>query len=93
MNTKEQIPYSPRLIEYLLQNVITANDDFWKDIYQVQQKLNFPQIYSKMKGVWESETRYALYNKQLKARRTKKFDINGYVDKDVEQMLNNGWYL
>ena len=46
-----------------------------------------------MKGVWESETRYALYNKQLKARRTKKFDINGYVDKDVEQMLNNGWYL
>ena len=93
MNTKEQIPYSPRLIEYLLQNVITSNDDFWKDIYQVQQKLNFPQVYSKMKGVWESETRYALYNKQLKARRTKKFDINGYVDKDVEQMLNNGWYL
>lgn len=93
MNIKEQIPYSPRLIEYLLQNVITANDDFWKDIYIVQQKLNFPQVYSKMKGVWEPEIRYALYNKQLKAKRTKKFDINGYVDKDVEQMLNNGWYL
>lgn len=89
-NDEQQTPYSPRLIEYLLQNVITQEDIFWKDTYNIQQYLNFPVTFSKMKGVWDNVIRSQLYLNSIKSDKTRKLDLNGYVDKDVENMCCQG---
>lgn len=84
MSDGQQLPYSPRLVEYLLNNVVTPQDDFWKNVYRVQEVLGFPATYSNMKGVWDVVLRANLFRTSMYYPYTKKLDLTGYYDKDVE---------
>lgn len=87
-NDQSQLPYSPRLFEYLLQNVITEEDVFWKDVANIQDYLNFPVTFKKMKGVWDKTIRSKLYQLSTSNSECRKVDLNGYVDKEVERMYD-----
>ena len=95
MNTGESYAYSTRLIEYLLDNVITSEDQFGGDIERVQEVVGKcdPQIGTGSKGVWSKKIRSYLFNKYISTANNNKrdrtvSDINGFVDKDIEDYLN-----
>lgn len=79
--------FSSRLLEYLLDNVITKNDQISKNITRVQESINYPQT----NGVWDDNLRVNIFNTIAnKSKRLDKSipkDINGFVDKDSEKLL------
>lgn len=80
--------FSNRLLEYLLDNVITKNDQISKNTIRVQESINYPQI----NGVWDDNLRVNIFNSIVsKSKRLDKSipkDINGFVDKDSEKLLS-----
>jgi len=112
-NSGITVPFSNRLIEYLLENVVTNNEDISDNIKRIQYNLlNKDKINRKnkslieeqkakkeigaltylpsKKGIWDDVYKGCLYsiakNKNLLQD---KFDILGYMDKDVEKALGN----
>ena len=96
MNTTETYAFSDRLIEYLLDNVITHNDEFPTNISSVQQAVyNLDEIYKEAAdgnrvsfGVWDDAIRHAVM------RIIERYDGNiyfqdqdGFINKDVEDLL------
>ena len=84
-SNKEQRPFSNRLIEYLLNNVITPRDECSLDI-KIAQRNRMTQT-----GVWDNNLRRAIYRDYLLSKHTRKIDITGYVDKDVENAIMKGY--
>jgi len=84
-SNKEQRPYSNRLVEYLLQNVITPRDESMLDI-KIAQRSRVKQT-----GVWDNNLRRALYRDYMSSRHSRRIDITGYVDKDVENSIMKGY--
>jgi hypothetical protein len=97
LNTCTQVPFSSRLLEYLLGNCITDSDEVVsKDVVRTQNvvALGFNseqkrRIYTpQFSGIWDPELRKILYSYMTSKYDT--FDINydilGYVDKDVEKL-------
>lgn len=84
-SSKEQRPFSNRLIEYLLLNPITSRDEYALDI-KIAQRNRMAQT-----GIWNNNLRRALYRDYMKSRHTRKIDITGYVDKDVENAIMKGY--
>ena len=84
-SNKEQRPFSNRLIEYLLNNVITPRDECSLDI-KIAQRNRMTQT-----GVWDNNLRRSVYRDYLLSKHTRKIDITGYVDKDVENAIMKGY--
>lgn len=84
-STKEQRPFSNRLIEYLLDNVITSRDDISLDIKLAQRGR------TSQTGIWDNNLRRAIYHDFMLSKHTRKLDITGYVDKDVENAIMKGY--
>ena len=97
--------FSDRLIEYLLLNVVTNQDEISDNIKRVQKyisddtkKTNYIQVnrYSfmpyrgKVTGVWDDNLRAALYDIYMH-NGSNKLDINGFVDRDVEKLITRGF--
>ena len=98
MDSTYSFAFSDRLIEYLLENVISPLDKVGDNIKRIQKKLN--QIYikesntlglayiGKYYGKWHDKYQSMLYelaaNKGLLNDKT---DILGFVDKDLEKKL------
>ena len=98
MDSTYSFAFSDRLIEYLLENVISPLDKVGDNIKRIQKKLN--QIYVKESntlglayigryyGKWHDKYQSMLYelaaNKGLLNNTT---DILGFVDKDLEKKL------
>lgn len=92
--------FNDRLLEYLSWNVITKEDVITSNIYRIQQYLTSTECYLKnkinyqipyTKGVWDNKLRYFIFN--LVANNWKNpvtIDINGYVDKDSEEIIRRG---
>ena len=91
MNDTQQTPYSPRLIEYLLWNVVNDEDPYWKNVHRIQKSINYPDTYAPMKGVWNDILRKKIYDTVNNTTRVRKLDVNGYLDKDAENMYVKGW--
>lgn len=89
-NCRIQVPYSNRLLEYLTQNVITNQDTFWKDISKVQEYVDPNKLYTPYPGIWDDSLRVSCFNKSMKSPIVRKLDLNGFVDKDVENMFMRG---
>lgn len=89
--------FSDTLIEYLLLNVISNNDDIFENISRVQEYISsdkFYKTYAKrypytksIKGVWDNSMRQFIYNVVTEYY---KLDINGYVDKNSEEIILGG---
>lgn len=90
-NDNTSYAFSDRLIEYLLLNVITGEDEFTEDIVKVQSWTGLKSDNSKVLGIWRDSTRYDLYHSYMTSPSTTKIDINGYVDSDMENyIIRNG---
>ena len=79
--------YSDRLIEYMLWNVICTHDKIYNNFEYVQElapNLN-PSNY--VLGAWNNYMRSQLYTFSTSASKSKRLDLNGFVDKDTENLL------
>ncbi len=94
------LPFSDRLIEYLLLNVIDKDDKISKDIERIQLYLsNYKSLElfgskfnlnSYNKGIWDNNLRNHVYNVVTNYKTPQLIDINGYVDKDSEKIILGG---
>lgn len=100
-NDSNSYAFSDRLIEYLLLNVIDKNEDISQNIARIQtytssltnQNINnYPRFISSVpKGVWTRDLRtYLYYLTMNNSRLINKFDITGFVDKDIEKIITKG---
>lgn len=63
VSTSYSIPYSDRLIEYLLNNVIDTREDISMNIYRLQKELGVLDKYDLDKDVWSPLMKFLLHNK------------------------------
>lgn len=95
-NTKKSYPFADRLIEYLLENTISAeNPELEDNVKRVQTVLKAqntgytPFAY----GIWDEEIRRRLYDFMYtqslinKTANIVRRDCFGYCDKDIENLL------
>lgn len=98
-NTGESYPMSDRLIEYLMDNVITDLDEISDNVKRVQSIIKNGVNYDiksifNINGLWDDSIKYILYeymtSRKLLTNESDKFtDVLGYVDKDVEALYKN----
>ena len=83
--------FSDRLIEYLLYSPIVKNDRIRFNIKRVQEDAEADgnkEIY--VPDIWSTQLRYFLYDYVTQHSKTPLYkDINGYVDKDTEFLIDN----
>lgn len=89
-NDEVRYPFSNRIIEYLLLNVITNNDEISSNITRVQEYLGFDTMSNYYKGVFTNDLRKFIYDYVMSNRLTWKLDINGFVDKEAEKLILRG---
>ncbi|MBO7734823.1 MAG: hypothetical protein J6S67_19845 [Methanobrevibacter sp.] len=93
--------YSDRLIEYLLLNVITSQETIDGNIEYTQRNINAKELNDYIKGTWTNDMRTALWYKyknwmsdktasEKNPFRVVMVDMNGFVDKDMEQAFLEG---
>lgn len=90
INDGNSYPFADRLIEYLVGNVITPLDDIYLDNKRVETNLiekgvidGYTPFYE-----WTNELRARIYLNALKNNiLNNKFDVLGYVDKDIEEKV------
>ena len=87
LSDQQSYPYSDRLIEYLLFNVITDRDEFHHDIEDIQDKYSQYYKSSKLYGIWDNILRYKIYMDFNKNKKISNIDTNGFVDKDTESFI------
>lgn len=94
------VAFSDRLIEYLLLNTITKEDQVTENIARVQEygssynceRLNGKALDTYTRGIWSRKLRQFLYDIVVKNKNTPKtIDISGYVDKDTETIVTKGF--
>lgn len=85
MSDKITYPYANRLIEYLLLAVINPKDKIYADIERIQDLFIMPQS---VKGVWDNTLRSNVYLKYQKIDLARHLDLNGFVDRDTESLMN-----
>ena len=82
-------PFSDRLIEFLLNNVIDSNEVITKNIKRVQEQIGYIDTFDPHKmipDVWSNKLRKLLFDTYCQSVE-KPYDITGFVDKDIERML------
>lgn len=95
MNSGEIYAFSDRLVEYLLKNVIDSDDTIDENTLRIQAAMKTLYDYGdRLDGVYDNKLRSKVFSEYMADNNNNysKYDINGYVDKDVEGwlMLRNG---
>lgn len=85
LSSKSQRPFSYRLLEYLLLNVITDRDQLRKNIIFAENAANMTT-----NGIWSLSLRKSLYDLYMHNKSVEKIDINGFVDKNMESAIQKG---
>lgn len=89
MNTGDSYPFADRLIEYLVGNSITNQENILDNIKRVQKVMEYNGALFDTEGLWENKIRTYLYT-FMQSGKTNTFannhDILGYVDKETEQL-------
>lgn len=93
LNTGESYPFADRLLEYLVGNAITLNDEIEDNILRVKTVISehCPNAdIDTSNGVWNSILQALVYNYINKHCNTHdvNHDIIGFVDKDVEKFYS-----
>lgn len=84
----EIYPYSERLIEFLLWNVICNKDEIGDNILRVQKSYNWLISYKySIPGVWDDSLRIKIFNDIQANEMYNHLDSTGFVDKDVEDYI------
>lgn len=91
--TSFNIPYSDRLIEYLLNNVIDTQEDISMNIYRLQKELGVLGKYNLDKDVWSPLMKFLLYNKYFEHHSNFSVDKNYPTEKDLEGIPSSKYVL
>lgn len=95
-NTGESYPFADRLVEYLVGNAITVNEEIKDNVVRAKTIIGAncePEVYSMVAddGIWEPILQCLVYDYINNDSKTNIHDINhdilGFIDKDVEK-----WY-
>ena len=95
-NTGESYPFADRLVEYLVGNAITVNEEIQDNVVRAKTVIskNCPTDLYPMEvsdGIWEPILQCLVYDYINNTSKTNTHDINhdilGFIDKDVEK-----WY-
>ena len=93
--TTDSVPFSDKLISYLLQYTIDVREEIDDNVARVETDINYnPPIKNFKKGMWDVNLRYVLYNKYMNIQNIdfiNKQDIIGFVDRDIENATLKGW--
>ncbi len=101
-NTGISHPFADRLLEYLLENVITHLDETTDNIKRVQEVIgefknsNLPESHKKsitLDGIWDDSFKHYLYQSitnNNSIQPNDKQDLLGYVDKTAEKNYSAG---
>lgn len=98
-NTKESYPFADRLVEYLIGNVITENDNIMDNIVRAQKTMELNGWKFDIDGSWEPKMRNIAYDYFMSTTNdfntsnitfVDKLDCLGYIDKDIEKYYT-GW--
>ena len=87
MNNKSIYAFSDRLVEYLLLNAIDYQEEIDKNIVRVQRKADILANTAVQEGVFDKATRMRLFVKYMTKHSDMAYDINGFVDKDMEKFI------
>lgn len=90
-NTGVSYPFADRLIEYLVGNAITPQDEITDDIRRAKTVINHRTgETSPYDGIWEDEIRQEIYSFIMERDGDKRdmHDVLGYVDKDAEKLYS-----
>ena len=87
LNDKIRYAFSDRLVEYLYNNPIDINEDINGNILRIQNDIQAQKYFDVYKDIWQNELRSLVYNKYLD-NNTSCYDINGFIDRDVEKYLS-----
>lgn len=79
--------YSDRLIEYMLWNVICTHDKIYNNFEYIQQLAPNLDPSNYTLGAWNNYMRSQIYTFSTSASKSKRLDLNGFVDKDTENLL------
>lgn len=90
---KNNIPFSDRLIEYLVGHTIDMRDEISENVIRAANDFGYP---SNSLVVWDNEFRSKLFTAYMKVKDKNPYllnyeDILGYVDKDMEMAINRGY--
>ena len=77
-------PFSDRLVEYLVNAVVTQTEYLDGNIQKVQEVL---KINHKTLGIWDDSIRSYLYNYYTNDPSYEPLDDNGYFNKDIERLF------
>lgn len=92
LNDQNSYAFSDRLIEYLVKNVVDSVDDIDGNVEAVQRALNLLYSPGVSKGVWDNKMRFDAFQiyqtLHTQDAALEWIDINGFIDKDVEKVLN-----
>ena len=91
--SSKSVPFSDRLIEYLVGHTIDMRDKMSENVIRVTDKFGYKVGYE---GSWDVAIRGKLFTAycDLQANKNEVLnfeDILGYVDKDIEEALNRGY--
>ena len=86
LNNKTIYAFSDKLIEFLLQNVVTSLDEFNEDIKYIQDRLGI-NTNNSLYGIWTDDLRDEMFKRYMNIENNlySKIDITGYMDKDIER--------
>ena len=87
INDNNIYPFSNRLIEYLLHNVITDRDELGLDIGRIQYVVTNNTT---TKGIWNNDIRQNSFNRVIDNKNNEIYDTNGFIDKTSEKILCSG---
>lgn len=87
MGTANAYAFSNRLIEYLLLNVVDSQDTIDENTIKAQNIFKLFNLNETMPGVWDNRLRFDLYKQFVYKDKNNSYDINGFIDKDIEKML------
>jgi hypothetical protein len=92
-------PFSDRLVEYLLLNVITSNEQISNNVdlilnaiqsYKFNKNVSTKPFKSTQKYLTDDLKQYLLDTALDYSNLNNKYDLLGYVDKDIEYMVIGG---
>lgn len=95
--SSQNYAFNDRLIEYLLLNPIVDNDKVRDNILRIQQYLSSNKArkifddnytYPYKKDIWDTTLRKYIYDLVTSNKGNLSFDINGFVDKDSEEIID-----
>lgn len=93
-NDGNQYPYAEKLIAYLLKYTVDEREEIDENVQTIETAINYkPPIKDFYSGIWDNSLRYTLYNKYMNINNIdyiEKYDITGFVDRDIEIATQKG---